>query len=252
MARQKGMITIEGTIHGVNYYTRLGVPLARAAGGGFTTKSLKTSPNMAGIRRNGTEFGIAARTKGLIRRSVLRYLPRNLGTGWHSAFTSMLQEAKVLDIVSRHGSRSAAKGLCTAAGAGLLRDFVFTPEVPVFNLFDGLPVVSEDGGVCGFGGLGLTGAGFPAGATHVSLRYLVVDYDMELVDSVPFVTDAVVLAKDDVGAELGDFVLGGLPPIGSFRVGYLVVHFCAFSEAGVLAELRGDGMKGLRALSCGL
>jgi len=57
MARQKGIVKLDGTLGGLNFYTRIGEPLARASGGGFTTDSMKRSVLMRG---NTSEMGLAS------------------------------------------------------------------------------------------------------------------------------------------------------------------------------------------------
>lgn len=42
MAKVKNIVGLQGTIGGVNFYLRKGVPLARAAGGGFNGDAIKT------------------------------------------------------------------------------------------------------------------------------------------------------------------------------------------------------------------
>ena len=50
MAKQKGVVFFEGTLGGINFYYRKGVPTARAAGGGFNRRAIKTSPRMVRVR----------------------------------------------------------------------------------------------------------------------------------------------------------------------------------------------------------
>uniref|UniRef100_UPI00404A21B5 hypothetical protein n=1 Tax=Gelidibacter sp. TaxID=2018083 RepID=UPI00404A21B5 len=62
MAKQKGVFPMVGTIGGVNFYYLNGKPVARAAGGGFNEKAIKTKKSMQRVRENGSEFGCKKRT----------------------------------------------------------------------------------------------------------------------------------------------------------------------------------------------
>lgn len=57
MAYQKGLIELEGTLGGLNFYIKKGKPMVRKSGGGFTAKAIKTKPSMVRVRESNNEFG---------------------------------------------------------------------------------------------------------------------------------------------------------------------------------------------------
>ena len=74
MARQKGLIKLVGTIDGINFYVRKGTPVARKAGGGFTSERVKHSPALVRTRENSREFGHVSKFKKLFRMGLFPFL----------------------------------------------------------------------------------------------------------------------------------------------------------------------------------
>ena len=74
MARQKGIIQLEGTLGDINFYFRKGKPVARKAGGGFNAKNIKTSATMVRVRENNTEFGNSSKVKKVFKLSLHPFL----------------------------------------------------------------------------------------------------------------------------------------------------------------------------------
>jgi len=56
VAKVKSIIALNGTLGGINFYKRKGVPVARQAGGGFNGEAIKTKASMVHVRENGSEF----------------------------------------------------------------------------------------------------------------------------------------------------------------------------------------------------
>lgn len=173
MATQKGIIKLEGTIDGINFYFRKGKAVARKAGGGFNGKAIKTKDSMVRVRENGIEFGAVSKIKRLFRVSVAEALVAfNDGT-LHGRMMKLLQEIKVLDAVSERGKRSVSLGLKTAVGKQLFSNFLFTPKQDVFSIFFGLPVVLNFGNNCLFNELKVSKSSFRKGASHLQINYFV-------------------------------------------------------------------------------
>ena len=63
MATQKGIVSLVGTVGGVNFYFRKGKAVARKAGGGFSGKAIKTKASMMRVRENNSEFGHCSSVK---------------------------------------------------------------------------------------------------------------------------------------------------------------------------------------------
>lgn len=244
MAKNVGIIKLKGTVDGINFY---GEDLVRKAGGGFTSASIKKSPNMLSTRQYGSEFGNSSRVKRLIRLSVDASLLKPLSKEWHSGLTSLVQYIKAEDCIHPRGERIVAFGLKTALGKDLICRFLFSPEQSVYPLFDGLPDVDLDGGVCQFGNLQLSEKSFKGRATFVRLHYFVVDYDTETSSIKRYSAEKVLFSKVDLPATLPHFEIVGLPKIPSFRLAFLGVQFCELSE-GIVVDIKDVEQVGLRCV----
>lgn len=247
MARQKGLIQLEGTIGGVNFYIRKGVALARQSGGGFNGKAIKTKASMVRVRENGSEFGAVSKFKKMLRISIHDHLFYCKETTLHGRMMSMLQEIKAMDLNSERGSRKVWKGLETEIGYKLMTSFLFTPKQNLSNLFGGLPTVANLGGSCIFNNLKLAHTCFSKTATHLRMSYLVVDYDANNLEFKRYDAVPVTFSKTDEAAALIDFQIADLPPTFELRMSFLAVQFYQRSS-GNLVELKEQGMAGLHCL----
>lgn len=124
MARQKGIIKLEGTIGDINFYMVKGKAYARKAGGGFNGNAIKTKESMLRVRENGSEFGHCSRAKKEILRSFHPYFTKR-ERGFHGKCMKLFLTLKDLDTTSKRGQRRVDFGLQTVEGKRLLRDFPF-------------------------------------------------------------------------------------------------------------------------------
>ena len=88
MAKSKGIISLVGTIGGINFYMRNGKVVARMAGGGFTTQSIKKGKNMERVRENGSEFGHCSRVKKVFKDCLFPFFGMQKNEDLH---TRMMQ-----------------------------------------------------------------------------------------------------------------------------------------------------------------
>ena len=70
MAKQKGVVFFEGTIGGINFYYRKGVPTARASGGGFNKRAIKNSPKMVRVREQNSEFANCSKVNKAFKNAI--------------------------------------------------------------------------------------------------------------------------------------------------------------------------------------
>ena len=128
MARQKGIITLEGTLGGINFYIRKGEATSRKGRGGFNSKAIKKDPNMVRVRENASEFGRVSRAKKLVRLGLHPFLKDLADVSLHGRMMTLFQQIKVLDGVSERGQRTFENGLATAEGRTLLLHFAITAQ----------------------------------------------------------------------------------------------------------------------------
>ncbi|MEK8179149.1 hypothetical protein WMW71_02240 [Flavobacterium buctense] len=128
MAEQKGLIKLTGTIDGVSFYFRKGKPVARKAGGGFSSEKVKHSPAMVRTRENSSEFGHVSKFKRLFRLGLFPFLNGFTDSTLHGRLMSLFQTIKTFDRVSVRGQRSLGIALGTPEGQSLLKKFVFSEQ----------------------------------------------------------------------------------------------------------------------------
>jgi len=128
MAKVKGVVSIVGTIGGVNFYFRKGELIARKAGGGFNGKAIKKSPTMKRVREQNNEFANCSAVNKAFKLALRPILEGYVDGTLHSRLMSFFLKVKTLDAESKRGERQVAKGIVTTFGRKLLKDFVFTPK----------------------------------------------------------------------------------------------------------------------------
>lgn len=176
MAKTTGILKLTGTIGDVNFYLRKGEAVSRAAGGGFNGAAIRTSPRMARVRENGSEFKGCVQTVKYFKAGLQPFLSAVKDGETHQRLVSLFTQLKDLDAVSVRGARFPGGGLSTAAGRQLLNGHVFNSRSSLVRVlgstfgFDwntGLTIdrLSEDGIV------------FPKTATHLELTALWYDFN---------------------------------------------------------------------------
>ena len=128
MAKVKGVVSIVGTIGGINFYYRKGELIARKAGGGFNGMAIKKSPTMKRVREQNNEFANCSAVNKAFKLALAPMLDGYVDGTLHSRLMSFFLKVKTLDAESKRGERLVAKGIDTPFGRKLLKDFVFTPK----------------------------------------------------------------------------------------------------------------------------
>ena len=195
MARQKGLLIIEGTIGGLNFYIRKGEPLVRAAGGGFTAEAIRKSPSMERIRENFSEFSGCMKTVKRYKIAMVSFLCLFKDGTMHQRLVSLMTKIKDSDVVSTRGSRHVGQGVLTEAGKSLLRGYVYTPG-PNLEYLLGQPYLFAWDSV-GFSipSFSMKAVRFPKGATHLELQVAAMRFDFSTYASTFVTSEPLVLGK---------------------------------------------------------
>lgn len=119
MARQKGIIKLEGTIGDVSFYKSKDGYLAREKGG-VDGDRIKNDPAFQRTRENGSEFGRAGKAGKLIR-NALRIILQN---GSDAKVTSRLTKA-ILQVIKTDPVNPRGERQLTAGDVQLLAGFDF-------------------------------------------------------------------------------------------------------------------------------
>lgn len=177
MAKQKGVVFLEGTIGGINFYYRKGVPTARMAGGGFNRKAIKTSPTMVRVREQNSEFAGCSKVNKVFKNAIQPFLTGYKDGSLHSRLMRLFLSIRDCDVISERGKREVWQGMSTSQGKRLLNDFVFTPKrsflIPCHYEFDWNLLQFR---VKGFK---ISNLQFPEGADYMELRLGVICFDFE-------------------------------------------------------------------------
>ena len=222
MAKVKSIFELNGTLGGLNFYTRKGVPLARTAGGGFNGEAIRTKPSMVRVRENGNEFGGCMQTVRSFKQSLNPFLTAFKDGTLHQNLVSLFTKIKDLDAVAIRGERTVHGGMQTAAGRQLLEHYLLTSGLRldgllhqrvVFDWAAGFSVPDFDGRL----------VSFPDGASHLALRvgWLTFDFDSY---AFSFGSSAVVTVA---AADKGTLAIPApvIEPTNGVRVGIVLARF---------------------------
>lgn len=177
MAKQRGIVFLEGTIGGINFYYRKGVPTARIAGGGFTREAIKKDPNMVRVRENNSEFAGCSKVNKNFKHAIRPFLLGYKDGTLHSRLMQMFLKIKDCDTLSERGKRAVSLGMSSNSGKQLLSAFKFTPKraalLPCSYGFDWATLT--------FNATGFQGkqAGFPKESDYMEVTLGLIRFDFE-------------------------------------------------------------------------
>ena len=109
MARQKGIIKLEGTIGDISFYKSKDGHLARTKGG-VEADRIRSDPAFQRTRENGKEFGKAGKAGRLLRTSLRQYLQNAADSRMVSRLTREMLKVIKSDPVNERGERTVLDG----------------------------------------------------------------------------------------------------------------------------------------------
>ena len=170
MARQKGIIKLEGKIGDLSFYKSKDGYLAREKGG-VEAERIKKDPAFARTRENGSEFGSSAKSGKLLRDGFRTMMQNASDSRVTSRVTKLMTAIKNLDTNSARGERNVAEALANNAQAkALLKGFDFNKEAVMGSIMFSNYSVDPNNGEVSFSNLiPLNDLNPPSGATHISL-----------------------------------------------------------------------------------
>lgn len=197
MAKQVGPLFFKGTMRGINYYFREGEPLARRAGGGFSRKNIKESPNMEKVRKSNSEFAHCSKVNKAFKLALQPYLSGYKDGTFHYRLMQLFLNIKDCDTVSERGRRSVREGIATTTGQQLFKAFVFTPEQRPLFLCD----YESDSNPAVFKVTHhkVADAQFPQGADYMEMRVGLFRFDFESLAYEHVFAEPLMIARDFQG-----------------------------------------------------
>ena len=186
MAKQTGILKIEGTLDQLTFYKSIDGNLVRTKGG-VSGERIANDPVFIRTRENGAEFGMAATAGKVLRDSVRSLLLNGSDKRVTSRLTKLMTEIKNFDSSSPRGLRQIFIALNDPAAMALLKGFNFNINSALGSiLFKPFSVDTLSGTITINDVVPINDIAFPQGATHISFvgAYARVDFNSKLTEVV--------------------------------------------------------------------
>lgn len=169
MAKQKGIIKLQGRVGDLSFYKTQDGYLAREKGG-VDGDRIRRDPAFARTRENGQEFGMAASAGKLVRDAFRPLLMRASDRRVASRLTRVMSEIRKLDTTNTRGARNVATAIADPAAKAKLKGFNFNERAVMSSiLYNPFQLDTATGEVTMNGFNPANQIAPPPGATHVSL-----------------------------------------------------------------------------------
>ncbi|MBS1682201.1 MAG: hypothetical protein JST48_10860 [Bacteroidetes bacterium] len=130
MARQKGIIKLQGQMGGVSFYKSQQDGFLAREKGGVDAARIQNDPNFQRTRENGAEFGRAGAAGKLLRTSLRGLLLNIADSRMTSRLTAEMVKVIQADATNARGQRNVIDG-----EAELLEGFEFNDNAKFFSTF---------------------------------------------------------------------------------------------------------------------
>jgi hypothetical protein len=168
MARQKGIIKIEGTIGEYTFYKSKDGYIAKQKGG-VDAARIKNDPAFARTRENGKEFATSASAGKMVRDAIRSLMLNAADNRAGSRLTKLMSVIKNLDGTSVRGDRNVGVGINTLGAKELFKGFDFNLEATLGSkLFKAYTVTPGTGEIQIKNLVPTSDLIAPPGATHVA------------------------------------------------------------------------------------
>ena len=178
MARQKGIIKIEGTLDEITFYKTQDGHLVKTKSG-VSGDRIANDPGFVRTRENGAEFGSAASAGKLLRDALRTLMLTASDNRVTSRLTKVMTGIKNYDTTSARGERTVGVGIADPAAMELLNGFDFNISAILSSILFAPYTVDQPTGKISFAALApINDIAFPSGATHITLSgaFAIVDF----------------------------------------------------------------------------
>jgi hypothetical protein len=177
MAKQKGILKIEGTMSNMTFYKKDGQYLVKEKSH-ISADKIANDPNFVRTRENNAEFGLAGSTGKFLRDALRSLMLDASDTYVASRVTQLMMNELKLDTNSVRGSRQPSIGLATVDGKALLNGFNFNANSVLSGvLFKAFAVNAATGVITIDNLIPQKDIAFPSGATHLSITGAMANID---------------------------------------------------------------------------
>lgn len=195
MARQKGIIKLDGTIGDITFYKSQDGYLAREKGG-VPAERIATDPAFQRTRENGAEFGRAGKAGKLLRNSIRAMLQNASDSKMVSRLTTEMVKVIQEDITNPRGLRNVIDGEADLLEGfefninGKVGNTIYAPYTATIDRVTGILAVS----IPAFVPINMIAA--PGGTTHFKIVSAGAEIDFENETFVMDSTETAVLPWD--------------------------------------------------------
>jgi len=177
MAKHTGLLDVKGTLGGLSFYSSVFGNLVRRKGG--PSKALiKKHPNFERMREHQAEFANCAMAGKLFRQSLKVFTVQAPDYSLVWRVTQVMNQIKDLDLNSKRGKRTVAKGINSAAGKELLKNFELNGKAALKKVLKRKYTV-ETNSLKIMALVPKRDLLAPKGATHVKLSFIALRIDFE-------------------------------------------------------------------------
>ncbi len=202
MAKQKGIIKLDGTIGGITFYKSTQDGYLAREKGGVSGDRIANDPNFQRTRENGDEFGRAGKAGKLLRNSIRAMLQNASDSRMVSRLTQKMVEVIQEDATNPRGQRNVIDGEAELLEGfefnitGKLGTTLYAPYTSTIDRVAGTLAVS----VPAFVPLNMIAA--PGGSTHFKIVSAGTEVDFENETFVVATSETAVLPWDTTATAL--------------------------------------------------
>lgn len=196
MAKQKGIIKLDGTIGGITFYKSTQDGYLAREKGGVSGDRIANDPNFQRTRENGDEFGRAGKAGKLLRNSIRAMLQNASDSRMVSRLTQKMVEVIQEDAINLRGQRNVIDGEAELLEgfefniSGKLGTTIYAPYTSTIDRVAGTLTVS----IPAFVPLNMIAA--PGGSTHFKIVSAGTEVDFENENFVVATSETAVLPWD--------------------------------------------------------
>lgn len=239
MARQKGIIKLEGKIGDLSFYKTQDGHLAREKGG-VSAERINSDPAFIRTRENGAEFGSSAASGKGLRVALFSMLSTASDNRVVSRLTKVMTDVKNLDATSARGLRNVGVAILLPAAKALLKNFNFNKRALLASVLFKPYAVNTGTGVITINNLvPINHINFPAGATHVTFKgaWLKLNFVTGVYDMQP--TNAVNIPINAVSSNV--VLTPGAVPVGAGATNFYLLQIEFFQMVNLVQYSLKDG-----------
>jgi hypothetical protein len=170
MAKQNGLVKIEGTIDNLTFYKSANGHFVRSKGG-VSKNRIMNDPAFVRTRENGAEFSSITGSGKLLRTALGSMLFKAKDNRLTSRLVKVMAQVKNLDGTNVRGQRNVGVGITSVDGKSLLNGFDFNARAALGSVLNSAVTVDLATGKVTIASFNpMEQMQFPEGATHFSLQ----------------------------------------------------------------------------------